>query len=242
MEPNEPEEIKEPEPTKEEKEESPVINQEPEPEPEPEPIKEPEPEIEHLEQQQETAEARDTIMSEGEEKNPGTPPKSDSPDVLDLEEDANRSDNSKGSPESNEDDNNPIEDNHPQDHIEDHNVEQHNDNIESNEESVEGENNPNVEEEDKHSERVIEGIVQGDVEELNDDGQDFNFLSPSDEEVKEMVETANMEQLAALVLNGDGDRLVGQVANNAELQTFLDNVPAYMVNTFKKQCFLQYKP
>ncbi|XP_044733018.1 uncharacterized protein LOC123295663 isoform X2 [Chrysoperla carnea] len=82
--------------------------------------------------------------------------------------------------------------------------------------------------EDKNSERVIEGIVKGDEEKLNNDGQDPNFLSPTDDEIREMVETANMEQLAALVLNGDGNRLIGQVSPNPELQVFLDNVPSYM--------------
>lgn len=38
-----------------------------------------------------------------------------------------------------------------------------------------------------------------------------------------------MEQLAALVLNGEGERLVGQMSQNGELQAFLDNVPSYMV-------------
>lgn len=38
-----------------------------------------------------------------------------------------------------------------------------------------------------------------------------------------------MEQLAALVLNGDGQHLIGLTANQPEIQAFLDNVPAYMV-------------
>uniref|UniRef100_A0A6P7GN83 Arginine kinase-like isoform X2 n=1 Tax=Diabrotica virgifera virgifera TaxID=50390 RepID=A0A6P7GN83_DIAVI len=43
-----------------------------------------------------------------------------------------------------------------------------------------------------------------------------------------LVETGNMEQLAALVLNGEGERLVGMSSDNPELQTFLENVPTYM--------------
>lgn len=43
-----------------------------------------------------------------------------------------------------------------------------------------------------------------------------------------MVESGNMEQLAAIVLNGEGDRLVGQTSDNPEIQAFLDNVPIYM--------------
>lgn len=38
-----------------------------------------------------------------------------------------------------------------------------------------------------------------------------------------------MEQLAALVLNGEGQKLIGLTAPLPEIQAFLDNVPAYMV-------------
>ncbi|XP_011690638.1 PREDICTED: uncharacterized protein LOC105451717 isoform X1 [Wasmannia auropunctata] len=49
-----------------------------------------------------------------------------------------------------------------------------------------------------------------------------------DPEVNSLIENGNMEQLAALVLNGEGRRLVGRQCGNPELQTFIDNVPAYM--------------
>ncbi|KAI4481677.1 hypothetical protein M0804_009198 [Polistes exclamans] len=49
-----------------------------------------------------------------------------------------------------------------------------------------------------------------------------------DPEVDNLLENGNMEQLAALVLNGEGRRLVGRQSNNPELQAFIDNVPAYM--------------
>lgn len=39
-----------------------------------------------------------------------------------------------------------------------------------------------------------------------------------------------MEQLAALVLNGDGQKLIGMKSDQPEIQAFLDNVPAYMVS------------
>lgn len=48
--------------------------------------------------------------------------------------------------------------------------------------------------------------------------------------IKEMVKSGNMEQLAALVLNGEGEKLIGETSDNPELQTFLDNVPIYMVS------------
>lgn len=56
--------------------------------------------------------------------------------------------------------------------------------------------------------------------------------SDIDPEVAELINTANMEMLATLVLNGEGSRLVGRRSMNAELQAFLDNVPTYMVNAF----------
>jgi len=54
-----------------------------------------------------------------------------------------------------------------------------------------------------------------------------------DEEVRQLVETGNMEQLANLVLNGEGHRLIGQKSDDPELQGFLNNVPAYMASFSK---------
>jgi len=50
-----------------------------------------------------------------------------------------------------------------------------------------------------------------------------------DTEVDSLLKEGNMEQLAALVLNGEGRRLVGRQSGNPELQAFIDNVPSYMV-------------
>lgn len=50
-----------------------------------------------------------------------------------------------------------------------------------------------------------------------------------DPEVESLLDNGNMEQLAALVLNGEGRRLVGRQSGNPELQAFIDNIPAYMV-------------
>lgn len=50
-----------------------------------------------------------------------------------------------------------------------------------------------------------------------------------DPEVESLLDDGNMEQLAALVLNGEGRRLVKRQSGNPELQAFIDNVPAYMV-------------
>lgn len=41
-----------------------------------------------------------------------------------------------------------------------------------------------------------------------------------------------MEQLAAMVLSGDGQYLIGAKSTQPEIQAFLDNVPAYMVINF----------
>jgi len=50
-----------------------------------------------------------------------------------------------------------------------------------------------------------------------------------DPEVDSFLKEGNMEQLATLVLNGEGRRLVGRQSGNPELQAFIDNVPSYMV-------------
>ncbi|XP_075977501.1 uncharacterized protein LOC142977487 isoform X2 [Anticarsia gemmatalis] len=49
-----------------------------------------------------------------------------------------------------------------------------------------------------------------------------------DPEVTDLINNANMEMLATLVLNGEGSRLIGRQSRNSELQAFLDNVPTYM--------------
>jgi hypothetical protein len=70
------------------------------------------------------------------------------------------------------------------------------------------------------------------VEERRDANGDNINTAPldEDEEVKRLVEAGNMEQLANLVLNGEGHRLIGQTSDDPDLQGFLNNVPAYMVS------------
>lgn len=46
--------------------------------------------------------------------------------------------------------------------------------------------------------------------------------------LQELVDSGDMEQLASLVLHGNGAQLVGLASNQPEIQAFLDNVPAYM--------------
>lgn len=91
----------------------------------------------------------------------------------------------------------------------------------------EGEEKTIVEAED-----VIEGVVNGEneVETLNEQGQGVAESDDNDDsEISALVDAGNMEQLASLVLNGEGERLIGQSSDNAELQSFLDNVSVYMV-------------
>ncbi|XP_046994004.1 uncharacterized protein LOC124606083 [Schistocerca americana] len=49
-----------------------------------------------------------------------------------------------------------------------------------------------------------------------------------DEEVSRLVAAGDVDQLAAMVLSGDGGRLAGLRAHHPDVQAFLDNVPAYM--------------
>lgn len=54
-----------------------------------------------------------------------------------------------------------------------------------------------------------------------------------------IIDKQDMEQLAAMVLNGDGQYLIGSKSNQPEIQAFIDNVPAYMV-CFQLQCVVLY--
>ncbi|CAK1580106.1 unnamed protein product [Parnassius mnemosyne] len=88
-------------------------------------------------------------------------------------------------------------------------------------------------------ESLIEGIISGDAEQ---DSQDASMTQKDgsvhgdilivdneiDPEVTDLINSANMEMLATLVLNGEGSRLIGRRSQNAELQAFLENVPTYM--------------
>lgn len=56
------------------------------------------------------------------------------------------------------------------------------------------------------------------------------YFVPKDSEIQGIINSGDMERLASLVLNGEGSKLVGAASNQQEIQAFLDNVPAYMVN------------
>lgn len=53
---------------------------------------------------------------------------------------------------------------------------------------------------------------------------------PTEAEVDAMVARGDLGQLADLVLNGDGDRLLNKNSRDPEVQSFLDHVPTYMVS------------
>lgn len=94
---------------------------------------------------------------------------------------------------------------------------------------------------DSHSpELEIEGRVEGEPDD-NRQTESGNAFEAADgtgrrgsdiigEDIQTIIERGDMEQLAALVLNGEGTQLVGMEAKQPEIQAFLDNVPAYMVS------------
>ncbi|XP_041979429.1 uncharacterized protein LOC121733281 [Aricia agestis] len=112
--------------------------------------------------------------------------------------------------------------------------------------SVEGEDKSNspIDEGNQTSgrnnqENFIEGVISSEAEQETLDAS----ISQKNESVKEeilivdneidpevtdLINTANMEMLATLVLNGEGARLMGRYSANQELQAFLENVPVYM--------------
>ncbi|KAJ8947955.1 hypothetical protein NQ318_021052 [Aromia moschata] len=75
-------------------------------------------------------------------------------------------------------------------------------------------------------EGVIEGVVNGEdeVETLNNEGQNRRHGSSADSnvDVAALVESGNMEQLAALVLNGEGRKTPARNGSLRDLQAALD--------------------
>ena len=48
--------------------------------------------------------------------------------------------------------------------------------------------------------------------------------------IQKMIHAGDMEQLAMLVLNGEGKTLIGRDSNQPDIQAFIENIPTYMVN------------
>uniref|UniRef100_A0A182NBZ6 Uncharacterized protein n=1 Tax=Anopheles dirus TaxID=7168 RepID=A0A182NBZ6_9DIPT len=79
----------------------------------------------------------------------------------------------------------------------------------------------------------IEGTVQGepDQEQLQSQNQQPVELEQQpniQQTAQDAIDAADLEQLATIVLNGEGKQLIGQKSEQSEIQAFLNNVPAYM--------------
>lgn len=74
-----------------------------------------------------------------------------------------------------------------------------------------------------------EGLIKPPKDDYDDDDADEDVKS-GDPEVDEIIKNGDMEKLASMVLNGEGDKLLGKRSRNPEIQSFLDNVPIYMVS------------
>ncbi|XP_076180840.1 uncharacterized protein LOC143153464 isoform X2 [Ptiloglossa arizonensis] len=70
-------------------------------------------------------------------------------------------------------------------------------------------------------------VIAGEHEELPETELNEGTMT-ADPEIEKLLENGNMEQLATLVLNGEGRRLIGRRSGNPELQAFIDRVPSYM--------------
>ncbi|XP_058451583.1 uncharacterized protein LOC131430543 isoform X2 [Malaya genurostris] len=72
--------------------------------------------------------------------------------------------------------------------------------------------------------------------EAEPNGQQLRSAQPSnntlelyhDRSLQEIIDGGDMEQLAVIVLNGKGGKLLGRRSDLPEIQAFLDNVPSYM--------------
>ncbi|KAJ6629254.1 Arginine kinase Pro [Pseudolycoriella hygida] len=81
----------------------------------------------------------------------------------------------------------------------------------------------------------INGVVTGEPDDgvVQSEGGQIPIDDESDEhddesKIQNIINSGDMEQLAALVLNGKGLKLIGKSSSSPEIQAFLDNVSAYM--------------
>lgn len=75
----------------------------------------------------------------------------------------------------------------------------------------------------------IEGRVEGEPDNRQTESGNNFHADMDDEGIQALIDNGDMEQLATLVLSGEGNRLVGMVSTQPEIQAFLDNIPAYIV-------------
>ncbi|XP_069964079.1 uncharacterized protein [Bactrocera oleae] len=74
---------------------------------------------------------------------------------------------------------------------------------------------------------AIEGFVSGASEDNRVQSQSAAYVHEQSD-VRGAIEAGDMEQLAQIVLNGDGKKLMNMQSNNPDIQAFLSNVPNYM--------------
>nr|XP_029714662.1 uncharacterized protein LOC109409328 isoform X2 [Aedes albopictus] len=76
----------------------------------------------------------------------------------------------------------------------------------------------------------IKGTVEGEPDggQLHSARPSGNSDSFNGQSIQDTIDSGDMEQLAVIVLNGEGDKLLGRNSNQPEIQAFLDNVPSYM--------------
>ncbi|XP_021701230.1 uncharacterized protein LOC5567456 isoform X2 [Aedes aegypti] len=96
----------------------------------------------------------------------------------------------------------------------------------------------NATEEDEQQEKVespspameIKGTVEGEPDggQLHSARPSGNLDSFNGQSIQETIDSGDMEQLAVIVLDGEGGKLLGRHSNQPEIQAFLDNVPSYM--------------
>ncbi|XP_050325577.1 uncharacterized protein LOC126756511 isoform X7 [Bactrocera neohumeralis] len=80
---------------------------------------------------------------------------------------------------------------------------------------------------------AIEGFVTGASEDNRVQSQSAAYVHEVltlsiQSDIREAIEAGDMEQLAQIVLNGDGKKLVNMHSHNPDIQAFLSNVPNYM--------------
>ncbi|XP_037910554.1 uncharacterized protein LOC119651140 isoform X5 [Hermetia illucens] len=73
-----------------------------------------------------------------------------------------------------------------------------------------------------------EGVVQGEADDNQVQSQSGGYFANEGDRIQSVIDSGDMEQLAALVLNGEGKKLLGTRSTQPEIQAFLDNVPSYM--------------
>ncbi|XP_055838534.1 uncharacterized protein LOC129906680 isoform X3 [Episyrphus balteatus] len=102
----------------------------------------------------------------------------------------------------------------------------------SHQQTDENENNPEFEDkmtsDSPTSSLAIEGFVRGDSEDNQVQSESAAYLDDEERYIEAIINSGDMEQLAALVLNGDGKKILNRKSSKPEIQAFLTNVPAYM--------------